>query len=69
MTSDRTQENWAPVSTKAGTLPTFKSNMTHNKVPGVTAAILRNALKILARGSGDRRGACPFFDGVAFRRQ
>ena len=44
MTSDPIQENWAPVSTKAGTLPSFKSNMTHNNALGSTAATFWNAL-------------------------
>jgi len=63
MTPGRIQENWAPVSTRAGTFPTFKFKPTHNNVLGGTAAILRNAVNVPARGTGARRASARFPTG------
>jgi hypothetical protein len=60
-TSERIQENWAPVSIKAGSSPKFSFSLTHNKIVECTAAAFRNAANVAAaRAPNDRRAPARF---------
>ena len=63
VTSDRMQEILGTCINKSTDLATIKFKSTHNTVLGGNTAILRNAVRVSAPGSGDRRAFARFRTG------
>ena len=61
-TSERTQENCAPVSIIAGIFLSLRDNLTHNNGRAVFATTFRRAITVPARWFGDLRALARFPD-------